>query len=161
MYNLYLLINILYGVFTSFPHCIISTLWHLAEAKLCSRSTRTLCHSEDMYKSKNNNYPLLLRYNEMNSQHLAIFFLPVQRKSGMSEALYGQYDVISSSYGAERKLCLVEARPRHVAHMWHSQSTFSTKISTPRVRTIPSTPQNSPFRYVKRMPVVPYVLFLF
>lgn len=53
----------------------------------------------------------------MNSQHLAIFFRPVQRKSGMSEALYGQYDVISSSYGAERKLCLVEARPRHVAHV--------------------------------------------
>lgn len=53
----------------------------------------------------------------MSSQHRPIFFLAVQGKSGMSEALYGQYDVISSSYGAERKLCLVEARPGHVAHM--------------------------------------------
>lgn len=64
--------------------------------------------------------------------------LPVQRKSGMSEALYGQYDVISSSYAAERKLCLVEARPCHEAHMWHSQNTFSTKISTPQGWTIES-----------------------
>lgn len=53
----------------------------------------------------------------MNSHHQAIFFPPVQRKSGMSESLYGQYDVMSSSYGAERKLCLVEAQPCHVAHM--------------------------------------------
>lgn len=41
----------------------------------------------------------------------------VQRKSGMSEALCGPYDVISSSSGAERNLCLVEARPCHVTHM--------------------------------------------
>lgn len=39
---------------------------------------------------------------------------PTARKSGKSEGLYGQHDVISSSYGATRALCLVEA-----AHMWH------------------------------------------
>lgn len=32
-------------------------------------------------------------------------------------ALYGQGDVISPSYGAERKLCLAEARPGHLARM--------------------------------------------
>lgn len=41
----------------------------------------------------------------------------------MSEALYEQHDVISSSYGAEWKLCLAEAKLGHVAHMWHSQNT--------------------------------------
>ena len=81
------------------------------------------------------------------------FFPPVQRKSGMSEALYGQNDVISSSYGAERKLCLVEAEPGHLDRMWHSPNTFSTKIWTLQVRTLWSTPQTAPFRYVK-MPVV-------
>ena len=47
------------------------------------------------------------------------FFFPqlVQRKSGMSEALYEQNDVMSSSYGAERKLCPDEARPGHQASM--------------------------------------------
>ncbi|KAM7374280.1 hypothetical protein PAMP_006948 [Pampus punctatissimus] len=39
----------------------------------------------------------------------------------MSEALYGQNDVISSSYGAERKLCLDEARLSHLAHIAASE----------------------------------------
>lgn len=97
------------------------------------------------------------------SVDLFFFFSPVQRKSGMSESLYGQNDVISSSYGAERKLCLVEARPGHLAHMWHSQNTFSTKISTLQVRALWSTLQTSPLRYVEIMPVVPTmctILFL-
>ncbi len=70
-----------------------------------------------MLKVKDKNNPLLFRYNDMSSHHRPIFFSFLQRKSGMSEALYGQNDVISSSYGAERKLCLVEARPGHLAHM--------------------------------------------
>ena len=50
-----------------------------------------------------------------------LFFWPVQRKSGMSGALYGQGDVISSSYGAERKLCLVEG----LAWSFSSHVTFT------------------------------------
>lgn len=92
-------------------------------------------------KSKDKNNPLLFTHTMtcllMNTE---------QSKSGMSEALYERSDVISPSYGAERKLCVSEARPGHLAHMWHSQNIFSIKISTLQARTLWSTLQTTPFR---------------
>lgn len=41
-------------------------------------------------------------YSATMTSQQGLYFLSVQRKSGMSEALYGQNDVMSSSYEAER-----------------------------------------------------------
>lgn len=134
-------------------------LLHSFHSLTFSRSKMVLQIYQDIASQWGHVLKVTTRITPFYSDHLSIdfffFFLPVQRKSGMSEALYGQNDVISSSYGAERKLCFVEARPGHLAHMWHSQNTFSTKISTLQDRTLRSTLQISPFRYAKRMPVVP------